>query len=82
MGCLGGPGRNGDEGYAALLVGDRPVEAAQAHQLGSHPRRVDDGAVVDTARMRPELVRLRGLHGSVTDEERGIPFVTVPARTA
>ena len=43
---------------------------------------LDDGAVVDTARMRPELVRLRGLHGSVTDEERGIPFVTVPARTA
>ena len=42
---------------------------------------LDDGAVVDTARMRPELVRLRGLHGSVTDEERGIPFVTVPART-
>jgi hypothetical protein len=32
--------------------------------------------------MRPELVRLRGLHGSVTDEERGIPFVTVPARPA
>jgi hypothetical protein len=43
---------------------------------------LDDGAVVDTGRMRPELVRLRGLHGSVTDEERGIPFVTVPARTA
>ena len=43
---------------------------------------LDDGAVVDSARMRPEMVRLRGFHGSVTDEERAIPLVTVPARTA
>ncbi|MEP6650953.1 MAG: nucleotide pyrophosphatase/phosphodiesterase family protein [Lapillicoccus sp.] len=43
---------------------------------------LDDGAVVDTVRMRPELVRLRGFHGSVTDDERAIPFVTVPPRTA
>lgn len=39
-----------------------------------------DVAVVDTKRMRPELVRLFGHHGSVTDEERGIPLVSVPAR--
>ena len=43
---------------------------------------LDDGAVVDSVRMRPEMVRLRGFHGSVTDEERAIPLVTVPARTA
>ncbi len=43
---------------------------------------LDDGAVVDSVRMRPELLRLRGFHGSVTDEERAIPLVTVPARTA
>jgi hypothetical protein len=41
-----------------------------------------DGAVVDSERMRPELVRLRGFHGSVTDEERQVPLITVPARTA
>ena len=43
---------------------------------------LDDGAVVDSVRMRPELLRLRGFHGSVTDEERAVPFLTVPARTA
>lgn len=43
---------------------------------------LDDGAVVDSVRMRPEMVRLRGFHGSVTDEERAIPLITVPARTA
>lgn len=39
-----------------------------------------DVAVVDTVRMRPELVRLFGHHGSVTEEERGIPLLSVPAR--
>ncbi len=43
---------------------------------------LDDGGVVDSERMRPELVRLRGFHGSVTDEERRVPLITVPARTA
>jgi hypothetical protein len=43
---------------------------------------LDDGAVVDSLRMRPELLRLRGYHGSVTEEERAIPLVTVPARNA
>jgi hypothetical protein len=41
-----------------------------------------DVAVVDSTRMRPELVRLFGHHGSITEEERGIPLVSVPARTA
>ncbi len=43
---------------------------------------LDDSAVVDSVRMRPELLRLRGLHGSVSDEERAVPLVTVPARNA
>jgi hypothetical protein len=43
---------------------------------------LDDGAVVDSVRMRPELLRLRGFHGSVSDEERAVPLVTVPALTA
>jgi Type I phosphodiesterase / nucleotide pyrophosphatase len=42
---------------------------------------LDNGAVVDSERMRPELVRLRGFHGSVTDEERWVPLITVPAST-
>jgi hypothetical protein len=43
---------------------------------------LDDGAIVDSERMRPELLRLRGFHGSVTDDERAIPLVSVPATTA
>ena len=43
---------------------------------------LDDGAVVDSVRMRPELLRLRGFHGSVSDEERAVPLITVPARNA
>jgi hypothetical protein len=39
-------------------------------------------AVVDTERMRPELLRLRGLHGSVTTAERAVPLLSIPARTA
>jgi len=42
---------------------------------------LDDGAVVDSVRMRPELLRLRGFHGSVSDEERAVPLITVPGRT-
>jgi hypothetical protein len=42
---------------------------------------LDDGAVVDSERMRPELLRLRGLHGSVTDAERAVPLISVPPRT-
>ena len=42
---------------------------------------LDDGAVVDSVRMRPELLRLRGFHGSVSHEERAVPLITVPGRT-
>ncbi|MEO7235627.1 MAG: nucleotide pyrophosphatase/phosphodiesterase family protein [Lapillicoccus sp.] len=41
-----------------------------------------DGAVVDSERMRPEVLRLKGLHGSVTSAERTVPFVSLPPRTA
>ena len=41
-----------------------------------------DVAVVDSERMRPEAVRLIGLHGSVTTAERSIPLVSIPARSA
>ncbi|AKT52017.1 alkaline phosphatase family protein [Arsenicicoccus sp. oral taxon 190] len=39
-------------------------------------------AVVDTRVMRPELVALLGVHGSVTDHETAIPLLTYPARSA
>lgn len=37
-----------------------------------------DRAVVDSQRMRPQLLALRGLHGSVTDDEVRIPLIVVP----
>ncbi|MEO7061294.1 MAG: nucleotide pyrophosphatase/phosphodiesterase family protein [Lapillicoccus sp.] len=42
----------------------------------------DNFAVVESGRTRPEILALRGLHGSVTAEERTIPFVRVAARNA
>jgi hypothetical protein len=41
-----------------------------------------DGAVVDSERMRPEILRLRALHGSVTSAERAVPLVSLAPRTA
>lgn len=37
----------------------------------------DDRALVDSVRMRPELVALRGLHGSTTHDETAIPFLDI-----
>ena len=39
-------------------------------------------AIVDSATMRPALLTLLGLHGSVTPDETEIPFVQWPARVA
>lgn len=36
-------------------------------------------AVVDSRRARPELLALRGLHGSLSDDEVAVPVVHVPA---
>jgi hypothetical protein len=41
---------------------------------------VDPIAVVDSGRMRPELLALLGLHGSVTPQEAAIPLLVWPAR--
>ena len=40
----------------------------------------DDLAVVDSRRMRAQFLALRGLHGSLSHEEVGIPLLHVPAR--
>ena len=37
-------------------------------------------AVVDSRIMRPELMGLLGVHGSVTEQETAIPLLTWPAR--
>lgn len=42
----------------------------------------DDLAVVDSARMRPQLLALVGMHGALTTEELDVPVVHVPARVA
>ena len=42
----------------------------------------DNFAVVHSGRTRPEILALRGLHGSVTADERTIPFVRISARNA
>ena len=36
-------------------------------------------AVVDSRRARAELLALRGLHGSLSDDEVAVPVVHVPA---
>jgi hypothetical protein len=41
-----------------------------------------DGAVVDSERMRPQVLRLVGLHGSVTTAERAVPLVSIAPRSA
>lgn len=43
---------------------------------------LSDLAIFDSSRMRPELLALRGFHGSVTAEETLIPLLTVPPRQA
>jgi hypothetical protein len=42
---------------------------------------VSDIAVVDSSRMRAELLALRGLHGSVTEDETAVPLLTAPPRS-
>ena len=36
-------------------------------------------SVVDSRRQRPQLVALRGVHGSLTDDEVAVPWLTVTA---
>ena len=40
----------------------------------------DSFAVVHSGLMRPELVRLLGLHGSTSDVELAVPVIVVPPR--
>nr|WP_101394261.1 nucleotide pyrophosphatase/phosphodiesterase family protein [Phycicoccus duodecadis] len=41
-----------------------------------------DFTVVDSGRMRPQLLALRGMHGALSGEELEVPVVHVPARVA
>ncbi|HET7304371.1 MAG TPA: alkaline phosphatase family protein, partial [Segeticoccus sp.] len=40
----------------------------------------DDFAIVDSRFMRPQVIGLLGVHGSLSDAELGIPLLHVPAR--
>lgn len=42
----------------------------------------DDVCVVDSDRMRPQLLALLGMHGALSGEETDVPLVHVPARVA
>lgn len=68
--------RHRDEVVEAGLFG--PVRADVLERIGDLVVTfTDDRALVDSARMRPELVALRGLHGSTTDDETAIPFLDI-----
>ncbi len=60
-----------------------PVSAANLARIGDVVvAAVGDLAVVDSGRMRPQLLALRGMHGSLSPEEVDVPVVHVPARVA
>jgi hypothetical protein len=65
-----------DEAVAAGWFG--PVEAHVLPRIGDVVAPCRPGAaVVDTATQRPELLRLVGLHGSLTPEESLVPLFSV-----
>jgi hypothetical protein len=73
-------------GLAEVVSGDEAVAAGWFGPVDEHVRpRIGDvvapcrpgTAVVDTATQRPELLRLVGLHGSLTPEESLVPLLSV-----
>jgi hypothetical protein len=73
-------------GLADVVTGDEAVAAGWFGPVADHVRpRIGDVvapcypgvAVVDTATQRPELLRLVGLHGSLTPEESLVPLLSV-----
>jgi hypothetical protein len=73
-------------GLAQVVSGDEAVAAGWFGPVAEHVRpRIGDvvapclpgTAVVDTATQRPELLRLVGLHGSLTPEESLVPLLSV-----
>ncbi len=60
-----------------------PVAPANLARIGDVVvAAAEDLAVVDSSRMRPQLLALVGMHGSLTSEELVVPVVHVPARVA
>jgi hypothetical protein len=58
-----------------------PVEERVAGRIGDIVVAMNDSfAVVHSGLMRPELVRLLGLHGSTSDVELAVPVIVVPPR--
>jgi hypothetical protein len=74
------------QGLAKVVSGDEAVASGWFGPVADHVRpRIGDvvapcypgTAVVDTATQRPELLRLIGLHGSMTPEESLVPLFSV-----
>jgi hypothetical protein len=58
-----------------------PVTPRVAHRIGDVVAVMEDGfAVVHSGLMRPEVVRLLGLHGATSEAELAVPVVAVPPR--
>jgi hypothetical protein len=58
-----------------------PVEERVAGRIGDIVVAMNDSfAVMHSGLMRPELVRLLGLHGSTSDVELAVPVIVVPPR--
>jgi Type I phosphodiesterase / nucleotide pyrophosphatase len=58
-----------------------PVEPRNLPRIGDVVVAMRDNfAIVDSRRLRPQLLALVGLHGSLTEEEASIPFIHVPPR--
>ncbi len=73
--------RTRDQAVAAGLFG--PVDPAHLARIGDLVVVADgDFTVVDSARMRPQLLALRGMHGALSGEELDVPVVHLPARVA
>lgn len=79
--------RLGDD--ALVITADEAIDAGWFGQVRDAVRpRIGDViaamtgpvAVVDSRRHRPELRALLGVHGSITDDEVAIPWLTLPAR--
>ncbi len=60
-----------------------PVRPGVSARIGDvHALMKESYAVVHSGRTRPEILALRGLHGSVTPAERAIPLVRIAPRNA
>lgn len=80
-------GRLGDDAWISTRAASveagwfGPVEERNRARIGDVVVALRAGvAVVDSQRMRPRLLALKGLHGSLTEDEVAVPVLVLPAR--